>query len=491
MKRPQLILLILIIVLAFFFRTYKLVERADFGHDADLYSWIVKDIVIDGHLRLVGQETSAPGIFIGPLFYYLLVPFFLSLNMDPAAAFIPITIIGMLTVISYCFVFSKLFNIRVGLITSFLYAVLLSTAIWFDRWLAPSTPTNLWAVWYFFTIIMLTRGNFSVFPILGILIGLIWHIHIALMPVLAAVPVAIFLSRRFPNFSQLLKFSFALFITSLPLLLFELKHGFQQTLNLIQNFFIPREGATGLYKFQIVVEMIGKNITNLYFAPHSINQKFFFIILIAILASAFLLIKKHLIKAKEVIPLYVWIAAVVLFFSISSSPISEYYFSNIEVIFLGIISLLLYHFFKSSLLGKKIVVALLIIVAFKNIYFLITQDTYHKGYVEKKAVVDYIISEAKIRNFPCFSINYITSPGENVGFRYFFFLKNAHIAVAGRGSPVYNIVIPDEYALDEVKVKFGHIGIIPPTEISSYESIQKACSGQNTNLTDPMFGYVD
>src|SRR3989338_2340202 len=154
MTRSQILILILIIALGFFFRTYQLVERADFGHDADLYSWIIKDIVVNGHLRLAGQETSAPGIFIGPLFYYLLIPFFLLFNMDPVAAQIPITIIGILTVISYYLVFSKLFNIRTGLIAAFLYAVLISSAVWFDRRLAPSTPTNLWTIWYFYTVIM-------------------------------------------------------------------------------------------------------------------------------------------------------------------------------------------------------------------------------------------------------------------------------------------------------------------------------------------------
>lgn len=130
------------------------------------------------------------------------------------------------------------------------------------------------------------------------------------------------------------------------------------------------------------------------------------------------------------------------------------------------------------------------VIALKNIFALVFSDYYHKGYTEKKAVVDYIISDAKNKNFPCFSINYITSPGENVGFRYFFYLKNAKLAVPGRGSPVYSIVIPDEYS-KEVKVKFGHIGVIPPLEVVSEEMVNEACSGQNTNLTDPMFGYVE
>lgn len=483
-------MLILIVALGLFFRTYKLVERADFGHDADLYSWIVKDIVLNGHLRLVGQETSAPGIFIGPLFYYILVPFFLFLKMDPVAAHIPITIFGILTVISYFFVFSKLFNIKAGFISSFLYAALLSSAVWFDRRLAPSTPTNLWTIWYFYTVVMLSRGNFSALSLLGVLIGLIWHIHIALIPALAAIPAAIIVARKSPNLAQLVKFTFALFITSLPLIIFELKHGFRQTLNLLQKFFTPHEGATGWYKFQIVIEMITKNINNLFFAPQGLKITNNPIFPLLILLTTFWLVKKKLILPKEVITLYVWILGVVIFFSISSSPISEYYFYNIEVIFLAIITLLFCFVFRSSL-GRALVVGFLILIASKNAFSLITQDTYHKGYAEKKAVVDYIISDAKSRNFPCFSINYITSPGENVGFRYFFFLKNAKLAVAGKGSPVYNIVIPEEISSKEIKVKFGHIGIIPPKEIPPSNLMADACSGQNTNLTDPMFGYVE
>jgi len=379
----------------------------------------------------------------------------------------------------------------VGFIASFLYAVLLSTAIWFDRRLAPSTPTNLWTIWYFYTVVILSRGNFSLLPILGVLIGLIWHIHIALIPALSAIPVAILLAKKLPNRSQLVKFAFALFITSLPLIIFELKHGFRQTLNLLQNFITPHQGPTGWYKFQIVIEMISKNIHNLFFAPQSFKLTSNFLFPLGILISALWLVKARLIKVKDLIPLYVWILAVILFFSISSSPISEYYFTNIEVIFLGIVALYLYYLYKSSTYGRVFIVGLLVVVALKNAFSLITQDTYHKGYIEKKAVVDYIINDAKNKDFICFSINYITSPGENVGFRYFFFLKNAHLAVPGRGSPVYNIVIPDEYAVKEVKVKFGHIGVIPPTEIASYEIMKEACSGQNTNLTDPVFGYVE
>ena len=116
-------LLIIILLLGLFFRIYKLESFYIFTHDQDLYSWIVKDILVDKHYRLIGQLTSIDGVFIGPLFYYFLTPFFVGLKMNPLAATIPGTIIGLLTVYSFYWVLKRLFNQEVGLIASFLYSV--------------------------------------------------------------------------------------------------------------------------------------------------------------------------------------------------------------------------------------------------------------------------------------------------------------------------------------------------------------------------------
>lgn len=490
MRRPYLIVLGLILLIGIFFRTYQLVERFHFAHDDDLYSWIVKDILVNHHYRLIGQLTSAPGIFIGPAYYYSLIPFFLIFNMDPVAATVPITIFGILTIISYYFVFSRLFNIKVGLIASFLYTVLINN-IEFDRRIVPSTPANLWVIWYFFTIVMIARGKFAVLPLLGILIALIWHIHIALIPALIAIIAAFLVSRKLPNKKQVLSFFISLFITSLPLILFEVRHNFSQTLSLISNFTTNHGGRTGSYKLMLVLEMITKNINSLFLSPQSLPNPLRYLFVILLLSLTFFVVKKSLLSKKELIPLSVWMVGVVCFFTLSSSLISEYYFYSIEVIFTLLVSLTFYQISKSSNLGKILILSLLTVIGIKNLIFYTTTYIYHKGYVEKKALVEYIVSDAKDKGYPCVGINYITTPGENVGFRYFFYLKNLHLVHPSTNIPVYNIVIPDELSLGEVKQKFGHIGLIPPTKIPSKEVIEKSCQAPNTNLTDLMFGYVE
>ncbi|MDD5415687.1 MAG: glycosyltransferase family 39 protein [Candidatus Daviesbacteria bacterium] len=488
-KKPYLLVLIFILIIGLFFRTYKIVERFEFAHDGDLYSWIVKDIVVNHHFRLIGQLTSVPGIFIGGLFYYLLIPFFLVSKMDPIGVFGLGVLIGVLTILSYYFILTKLFNKTVGILAAFLHAVLLST-VGFDRWIVPTLPTKLWAIWYFYTLIMISRGNFSLLPILGILIGLIWHIHIALLPALLAIPAALFFARKLPNLKQTILFFTTLLITSSPLILFEVKHRFIQTQGLFINLSSTKEGEIGLRKLMLVLEMISKNTENLFLSPQSIPSTLRLPFLFIILSSVFLLIKYRQIKIREVLIIFIWLASIILFFSFSRTQISEYYFANLEVILLTIVSLIFALLIKSGKPGLGLTVFIFGLILVKNILFFVNSNPYQIGYLDRKAVTNFIEQDVKIQGYPCIGITYITRPGENVGFRYFFYLNKLHLVHPSIDVPVYNIVIPEELS-KEVKYKFGHIGIIPPTKIPPKETIQKSCQTPNTNLTDPMWGYVD
>jgi len=65
-------ILIFILILGSFLRMYNAREYLSFGYDQDVASWFTFDVLKNHHLRLVGQETTTLGIFIGPLYYYLL-----------------------------------------------------------------------------------------------------------------------------------------------------------------------------------------------------------------------------------------------------------------------------------------------------------------------------------------------------------------------------------------------------------------------------------
>ncbi|MAG60022.1 hypothetical protein CMO96_04505 [Candidatus Woesebacteria bacterium] len=485
-KHPHLLILLLILLVGFFLRTYKLLDRFEFAHDGDLYSWFVKDVVVDHHLRLIGQLTSAPGIFIGPAFYYLIIPFFFLANMDPLGAALFITILGMLTLASYYYVFSRLFNKTVGTIAMFLDATLI-TQVLFDRWVVNTALTNIWSVWFFYAILMLTRSQYKILPLLGFLAGLVWHIHIALAPAFLAVPVAIWLSGKHPDRKSVIGFFVGLAIPSIPFLLFELRHDFSQTLSLVSNFGASHGSSTGFEKLSMVLQMMLGNQFVLLFAPWKISLVGQLATIVSISLSAFILIKKKILSARTILVLSVWVLGIILFYTLTSSPISEYYFKNIEIITLAFASLVLYVLYKSSQLGKIITFAIIIIILVTNSLFLIRDyRPSDKGYAQKKKVVDFITEDARKNGFPCIGLSYMTHPGQDVGFRYFFWLKNMHVNKPNKDLPIYTITIP----YGPSQPRFGLIGVITPQNIPDQETMLTACSGENDNLTYPMFGFT-
>lgn len=489
-KNRKFLILGFIVLLGLFFRTYKVVDNLSFAHDADLYSWIVKDIRVNKHLRLIGQLTAAPGIYIGGLFYYMLVPFFALFSMDPVGSVVPIIILALLTILSYYYVFTKLFSFQVGLIAAFLQAVLIST-VNFDREIVPTTLTGIWSIWYLYSLFSIVRGNHSVLPLIGILVGLIWHVHIALAPTLLAVPVAIILSKKLPKAKQLFYFFMTLVVSSFPLILFELKHNFIQTISLMENFSQDHGGGMGLAKLGMVLDKMSKNLSYLLFAPEPLHLGLKHFILALLISSVLFLVKFKILKVKETVVLFFWIGGVVLFFTFSTSFVSEYYLSNLDTIFLLVTALWIFLLYKLKNLGRLLTTVILTTVLVKNFVFYTTTDIYHKGYKEKKAVVEYIVNHAKKNNFPCVAISYLTTPGENVGFRYFYWLSNIYVNPPSKGGPIYTIVIPDELSKDSIKAKYGHIGIIPPNNIPSEEEMEFICKGPNPNLVEPMFLYTD
>lgn len=490
-KNKRLLLIIAVLLLAIFLRTYKAVDGFGFAHDGDLYSWIVKDIVVNHHFRLIGQQTSTPGIFIGPLFYYSLIPFFFITSMDPSGALIFAGVLSIVTLISFYFVFTKLFSRTVGLMTLFLQAILVSR-VGHDRWVVPTITTSLWEVWYLFTIINIARGNFFVLPLLGFLIGLIWHINFFLAPSLLAVVAALFFSKKLPKLGEIAGAIFFFIIPSIPFFLFEIRHNFIQINSFINSLSIDQAGGTGFPKLIHVLEQVSGNAVSLFFYPNADLIVSRYLIFFLLLIMGAVLTIKRVISNSELIVLYSWIFGVILFFTVSSKIISEYYLSNINIIILGLTALGLVHLWKFKFFGMCISLSLLLILSIYSFSFFLRQDySLSFSYKERKAAAKFIKEDSMMKGFPCVSVSYITIPGENVGFRYFFYLNNLHVNQPGSGSPIYSITIPATIYEVNPDIKFGNIGVITPKNKITRDEVERSCSGENLNLAYPLFGYTE
>ena len=107
------------------------------------------------------------------------------------------------------------------------------------------------------------------------------------------------------------------------------------------------------------------------------------------------------------------------------------------------------------------------------------------GYNERRMIAKFIKEDMLKKGFECISVNYITDPGRDSGFRYVFYLEGIRLNHQSVRVPNYIIVIPEYYS-KEVTYRFGVMGVIPPEE-KKYGN----CEDDNINLTGSMFGYTD
>lgn len=482
-------LFLIILGLGLFLKSYKPLQFFIYSHDQDLAGWIIKDILVNKHLRLIGQETSSHGVFIGPVFYYLLIPFYLLFNMDPMGGVVMVTLLGVFGIWSFYFVFLKIFNKPTGLIASLIYATSFYTVLT-DREVVPTTPVIMWTVWFLYSLHLILRGEQKKGFILGgILLGLVWNFNLALAIIAPLVLIAFFLGRRRININAAILGIASLMLTSLPLILFELRHGFTQTKAVLGSLTTGQGDFSGiLTKFNRAITLISKNTTGLLWGSFiNIEHKWALYILIGLL---FFIAIKKLIKKELVILWSIWLATYVVFFSLNGIILSEYYFNGMTVIWIGIVSVIISSLFNQERF-KKLAISLIVLFLVVNIYRFFSASIPRIGYIEKKQLVAYIKEDALVHDYPCVAVSYITKPGYNFGYRYFFWQEDMHVNNPNSESPVYTIVFPHEL-VDRIDKNFGSLGLILPNyEKYTEEEIETSCSGENSNLTDPMFGYTE
>lgn len=482
-------ILVAILLLGLFLRVYGARSMFMYGHDQDLQGWIIKDVVLNKHFRLIGQETSTQGIFIGPLFYYLLIPFYLLTKMDPIGGVVLVTLLGVFGIASFNFVFSRVFNKTTGLVAALVYTVSFYT-IFNDREVVPTMPVIIWTVWFYYAINLILKGREKLgFILAGVLAGLIWHLNFGLVLVLPLVPIAFLLSKKKINWHALFWGTTAVFITFLPLVLFETRHGFSQTKAVYLALTTSQKDIiSGMEKFNRVLHLASKNATGLLWGP--VLRVSYSWAPLLMLGTLLLVIKKKLVSKGQVIIMILWLAGFILYFSFYSKIVSEYYLNGMMVVWIAILAVGVSYLLSKARLKFWGYLALFLF-SFINLYRFFATPVNRSGYIERKAVVAEIKRDAKERGFPCVAVSYITNPGYELGYRYFYFLEGMHANRPESGSPVYTIVFPLKPIFPTHKT-FGAIGLIyPDYKRYTKEGIEESCKGENSNLTDSMFGYTE
>lgn len=481
-------ILILILLAGLILRIYNVKELFMYGHDQDLEGWFIKDILVNKHLRLIGQETSTHGIFIGPLFYYLLIPFYMIFGMDPIGGTYLVLLLGLFAIFSFYFVFTKIFSKHIGLIAALIYSVSFYTVA-NDREVVPTMPVILWTVWFLFSLNLILKGKQKMgFILMGVLIGLIWHLNMALILLIPLVLAAFYLSKKKIDARALVEGVGVSLITLFPLIAFEIRHNYSQ----IRSLFISlttdqRDILTGFEKVKRVIYLASKDLNGLVWGSF-VDIKYEYLLLVLILVGIYLFFKKSVWK-NMILILLLWFLSYIVFFSFYSKIVSEYYLNGLITFYIAILSIGI-SLFKINK-GKEIVFSILGLFALINLTRFFEQPINKSGYLERIGIITEIKKDSAQKGYPCVSISYITDPGYDLGYRYFIWLQKLKTKKVTGDVPVYSIVFPQKPEF-KTNVDVGAIGLIyPEYEKYNKEKVSTNCLGNDYNLENSMFGYTE
>lgn len=460
-KRPSIELLVffLIIALAVFLRFYKIKEVANFDFDQEYAANFAYSVVKEFPIQLIGQGLSIQGLFMGPLYFYYLVPFFMLTNLHPIGGVIGSAVFGIITILVYFFVARKIFGTKAALVIAFLRSVLY-IELGNDWALAPGLQADIPVVltWYFF--LEYWKGSTKIFPWIGFIFGIYTSLHPVLFPFYFVFLVLILLKRKLPNIKTALISFVAFLIPVSPLLVFEYFHKFLEVKRLIELFSGPaleHKGNSQILSYLRLNLSEPQRILGLGQIHLAVFSVLFFLVL-------FFLVKKGVGFWKEkfhIIFLAITYFVFIGYYSLFPAHVPEYYFialTTLMIIYIGA---------SLSMLLKNKFGALVLVVILANIFlvnFAVLQRRWNNTYKEGLADKDFIVKEI-IKRQPKgeeFYVSYIKLPGWNFGFDYLFKLYGHVPQTVMAKPPVYTIVVPKSLSPDSIDISSHDVGLILP-----------------------------
>jgi len=240
--RLETALFVALIVLATFFRFHNLRSTVIFLGDEGRDALVVKRILVDHKLTLLGPTASVGGFYLGPVYYYFMVPFMFLSGLDPVGPAIMIALMGLLTIIILYSLIRHWFGFLPAFLASLLYA-LAPGIVSFSRSSWNPNPMPLFTL-MFLASFYLSLSHRLVWAILaGFAFGIAIQLHylgLVLGPVLALLTFLLAPKKNWPKLIVYQIFGFILGAS--PYFAFELRHGFPNIRSVIE--FVSRGGNT-------------------------------------------------------------------------------------------------------------------------------------------------------------------------------------------------------------------------------------------------------
>lgn len=326
-RKKEFWLLLLILATAAFLRLYRIADYMTFLGDEGRDVLVVKRIIVDHKLTLLGPTASVGGFFLGPIYYYFMVPFLWVFRLNPVGPAVMVALFGIATVFLIYRAGKDFFGNKVGLVAAGLFAVspvviAYSRSSWNPNLMPFFSLSIIWLTWK-----AVAKEKPILLIIVGFLFGIAIQLHYLTVFLIAVVSLYLLIYLRQLKY---LKYYFGAILGFIlgwsPFLLFEIRHGFPN-LRTLYNFlsFGEETGFVGKNFFPIVSDVLLRLFSRLVTNNHN---NLAMLLIFGSLFFLIILIKTTKSKPKKLagMLMLVWLILGVGLFGFYQKGIYDYYF---------------------------------------------------------------------------------------------------------------------------------------------------------------------
>ncbi len=228
-KNAPWLILISILILGAFLRLYRISDYMLFLGDEGRDVLIVKRMLVDHKLTLLGPTTSVGAMFLGPIYYYFMAPFLWLSGFDPVGPAIMVALFSLGTMLLIYKLSLDFFDQKMGLIAALLYAVSpLVITYSHSSWNPNTLPFFSLLLIYSLTKVVLQKKD-RWLALSGMSLGIAIQLHYLALILFPITFVTLALRKFKIGLKYYLGGLFAFFLPVSPFLFFEIRHSFPNT----------------------------------------------------------------------------------------------------------------------------------------------------------------------------------------------------------------------------------------------------------------------
>ncbi len=472
--RASFLLLIFILGLSGFLNLYKINSLmmfiGDFGRDY----LAARDMLLTGNIPLVGIPSSVVWLHQGPLsIYFITLSLFVG-RFHPVAPAVFYGVVGTASTYLVYRVGAEYLNTKVGLLSALLYAT--SPLIVISARMPYHTSSiPFFACLFFLLLYKVLQGKTNFIFLMFFMLGLLFQLELSNGVLFFLLALVIILFRKRFKRSEVARGALGFSLGILPFILYDLTHGFKQTVgfalwvaNRIRLFFgLTVSGQSTTIHAPGALQTIAEQVVRVVFP----SFPFLVLLLLGILLIVLLKQRKKTLNRNKVLPLtliLLWILVSLFGFFIHAAPGTAYF----PLVFPPIVILIGYMFYKLmekikvSLLLFAIIVIINVAFILRHSYFLETQYangatvpgwSYGLGPAlsEQLKLTDFIVSDAKNRSVQLKGGGFLSKFQSSIdNYKYLALWKG--IIISDKAPIIYTIYVDKREIPKKEKVVFSN-----------------------------------